>query len=137
MWRCGCLPPRAFDFVFRSFIRTSAQHIPKIQIVAYFGFTGSGCLNRLAGQLTEIFPDREGPDDPNLLTNMDDATMNSLLKNLIAKLSNKCPKLNHDINEARPRVQHPRLLPEEDGERRRQPLVAGRHVGLGHATILA
>jgi len=41
------------------------------------------------GQLTEIFPDREGPDDPNLLTNMDDATMNSLLKNLIAKLSNK------------------------------------------------
>ncbi|HEY7221901.1 MAG TPA: DUF4175 family protein [Candidatus Binatia bacterium] len=41
------------------------------------------------GQLTNLFPDREGPDDPNLLTNMDDATMNSLLKNLIAKLSNK------------------------------------------------
>ena len=41
------------------------------------------------GQLTELFPDREGPDDPNLLTNLDDATMNSLLKNLIAKLSNK------------------------------------------------
>jgi hypothetical protein len=41
------------------------------------------------GQLTELFPDREGPDDPNLLANMDDATMNSLLKNLIAKLSNK------------------------------------------------
>ena len=41
------------------------------------------------GQLTDLFPDREGPDDPNLLTNLDDATMNSLLKNLIAKLSNK------------------------------------------------
>ncbi|HVO93383.1 MAG TPA: DUF4175 family protein [Terriglobales bacterium] len=41
------------------------------------------------GQLTEVFPDREGPDDPSLLTNMDDATMNSLLKNLIAKLSSK------------------------------------------------
>jgi soluble cytochrome b562 len=41
------------------------------------------------GKLTEVFPDREGPDDPSLLTNLDDATMNSLLKNLIAKLSNK------------------------------------------------
>jgi len=41
------------------------------------------------GQLTDLFPDREGPDDPSLLTNLDDATMNSLLKNLIAKLSNK------------------------------------------------
>ena len=41
------------------------------------------------GQLTELFPDREGPDDPNLLTNLDDATMNSLIKNLIAKLSSK------------------------------------------------
>jgi len=41
------------------------------------------------GQLTELFPDREGPDDPSLLTNMDDATMNALLKNMIAKLSNK------------------------------------------------
>ena len=41
------------------------------------------------GKLTELFPDREGPDDPSLLTNLDDATMNSLLKNLIAKLSNK------------------------------------------------
>lgn len=41
------------------------------------------------GQLTELFPDREGPDDPSLLTNMDDATMNALLRNLIAKLSNK------------------------------------------------
>ena len=41
------------------------------------------------GRLTEIFPDREGADDPSLLANMDDATMNSLLKNLIAKLSSK------------------------------------------------
>ena len=41
------------------------------------------------GQLTELFPDREGPDDPSLLTNMDDATINALLRNLIAKLSNK------------------------------------------------
>jgi hypothetical protein len=41
------------------------------------------------GQLTELFPDREGPDDPSLLTNLDDATMNSLLRNLIARLSNK------------------------------------------------
>jgi hypothetical protein len=41
------------------------------------------------GKLTELFPDREGPDDPSLLTNMDDATMNALLRNLIAKLSSK------------------------------------------------
>jgi hypothetical protein len=41
------------------------------------------------GQLTELFPDREGPDDPSLLTNLDDATMNSLLRNLIAKLSQR------------------------------------------------
>ncbi|HSE85214.1 MAG TPA: DUF4175 family protein [Candidatus Binatia bacterium] len=41
------------------------------------------------GQLTELFPDREGPDDPSVLENLDDATMNQLLKNLIAKLLNK------------------------------------------------
>jgi len=41
------------------------------------------------GQLTELFPDREGPDDPSLLENLDDATMNQLLKNLIAKLLSK------------------------------------------------
>lgn len=41
------------------------------------------------GRLTELFPDREGPDDPSLLTNMDDATMNALLRNMIAKLSNR------------------------------------------------
>jgi len=41
------------------------------------------------GKLTELFPDREGADDPSLLTNMDDATMNALLKNLIAKLSQR------------------------------------------------
>jgi soluble cytochrome b562 len=41
------------------------------------------------GRLTELFPDREGPDDPSLLTNLDDATMNQLLKNLIAKLHSK------------------------------------------------
>jgi tetratricopeptide (TPR) repeat protein len=39
------------------------------------------------GQLTDLFPDREGPDDPSLLKNLDDATMNALLRNLIAKLS--------------------------------------------------
>lgn len=39
------------------------------------------------GQLTDLFPDREGPDDPGLLKNLDDATMNALLRNLIAKLS--------------------------------------------------
>ncbi|MFZ1988400.1 MAG: DUF4175 family protein, partial [Alphaproteobacteria bacterium] len=41
------------------------------------------------GQLTEIFPDREGPDDPNAATMLDEATMNQLLKNLIAKLLSK------------------------------------------------
>jgi hypothetical protein len=41
------------------------------------------------GRLTELFPDREGPDDPNAATMLDDATMNQLLKNLIAKLLNK------------------------------------------------
>ena len=37
------------------------------------------------GQLTELFPDREGPDDPSVLENLDDATMNQQLRNLIAK----------------------------------------------------
>jgi soluble cytochrome b562 len=41
------------------------------------------------GKLTEIFPDREGPDDPEAATKLDDATMNQLLKNLIAKLLSK------------------------------------------------
>lgn len=41
------------------------------------------------GALTALFPDREGPDSPDLLTNLDDATMNALLKNQIAKLLNK------------------------------------------------
>ncbi len=45
-------------------------------------------LNEL-GQLTELFPDREGPDDPGVRENLDDATMNQLLKNLIAKLLSK------------------------------------------------
>jgi hypothetical protein len=38
------------------------------------------------GELTELFPDREGPDVPEAATTLDDATMNQLLKNLIAKL---------------------------------------------------
>jgi hypothetical protein len=38
------------------------------------------------GQLTELFPDREGPDVPEAATTLDDANMNQLLKNLIAKL---------------------------------------------------
>ena len=41
------------------------------------------------GQLSELFPDREGPDEPGAAENLDDATMNQLLKNLIAKLLNK------------------------------------------------
>lgn len=41
------------------------------------------------GALTNLFPDREGPDSPDLLTNLDDATMNALLKNQIAKLLNR------------------------------------------------
>ncbi|MPZ77799.1 MAG: DUF4175 family protein [Deltaproteobacteria bacterium] len=41
------------------------------------------------GQLTELFPDREGPDNPEAATKLDDATMNQLIKNLIAKLLGK------------------------------------------------
>jgi hypothetical protein len=41
------------------------------------------------GQLTELFPDREGADDPSVVESLDDATMNQLLKNLIAKLLSK------------------------------------------------
>ncbi len=41
------------------------------------------------GKLTELFPDREGPEDPEAATKLDDATMNQLLKNLIAKLLGK------------------------------------------------
>jgi hypothetical protein len=46
--------------------------------------------NRELGQLTELFPDREGGDnDPDINSKLDDSAMNQLLKNLIAKLSNK------------------------------------------------
>ncbi|MDH3446377.1 MAG: DUF4175 domain-containing protein, partial [Deltaproteobacteria bacterium] len=39
------------------------------------------------GQLTQLFPDREGgDDDPEITKKLDDATMNQLVKNLIAKL---------------------------------------------------
>ena len=39
------------------------------------------------GQLTQVFPDREGgDDDPEITKKLDDATMNQLVKNLIAKL---------------------------------------------------
>jgi soluble cytochrome b562 len=39
------------------------------------------------GQLTQVFPDREGgDDDPEIAKKLDDATMNQLVKNLIAKL---------------------------------------------------
>jgi soluble cytochrome b562 len=41
------------------------------------------------GKLTELFPDREGPEDPEAAAKLDDATMNQLLKNLIAKLLGK------------------------------------------------
>jgi hypothetical protein len=42
------------------------------------------------GQLTELFPDREGGDnDPGINEKLDESTMNQLLKNLIAKLLNK------------------------------------------------
>src|SRR5918996_3327166 len=42
------------------------------------------------GRLTELFPDREGGDnDPEINDKLDEATMNQLLKNLIAKLLNK------------------------------------------------
>jgi Domain of unknown function (DUF4175) len=42
------------------------------------------------GQLTELFPDREGGDNnPDINNVLDESTMNQLLKNLIAKLLNK------------------------------------------------
>ncbi len=41
------------------------------------------------GQLTELFPDREGGDIGDPVGQLDDATMNQLVKNLIAKLLNK------------------------------------------------
>src|SRR2546428_7156181 len=42
------------------------------------------------GQLTELFPDREGGDnDPDINDKLDESIMNQLLKNLIAKLLNK------------------------------------------------
>jgi soluble cytochrome b562 len=41
------------------------------------------------GKLTDLFPDREGPEDPEAATKLDDATMNQLVKNLIAKLLSK------------------------------------------------
>ena len=42
------------------------------------------------GRLTELFPDREGGDnDPEINEKLDEATMNQLLKNLIARLLNK------------------------------------------------
>jgi soluble cytochrome b562 len=42
------------------------------------------------GQLTELFPDREGGgEDPEITKKLDDATMNQLVKNLISKLLSK------------------------------------------------
>ena len=66
------------------------------------------------GKLTELFPDREGPDDPSLLTNLDDATMNALLKNLIAKLSNKdFPGFNEGDGHARKELAKKRAAAQE------------------------
>ena len=66
------------------------------------------------GELTGLFPDREGADDPSLLTNMDDATMNSLLRNLIAKLSNRdFPGYNEGDGHARKELSKKRTAAQE------------------------
>jgi len=71
------------------------------------------------GQLTELFPDREGPDDPSLLTNLDDATMNALLKNLIAKLSDKdFPGYNEGDGHARKELAKKRAPTQESRAQR-------------------
>ena len=71
------------------------------------------------GKLTELFPDREGPDDPSLLTNLDDATMNALLKNLIAKLSNKdFPGFNEGDGYARKELAKKRAAAQESRAQR-------------------
>jgi hypothetical protein len=76
------------------------------------------------GKLTELFPDREGPDDPNLLANMDDASMNALLKNLIAKLSNKdFPGFNQGDGYLRKELSKKRSAAQEARARRAEKSV--------------
>ena len=78
------------------------------------------------GKLTELFPDREGPDDPSLLSNLDDATMNALLKNLIAKLSNKdFPGFNEGDGYARKELAKKRAAAQESRAQRAEKSLNG------------
>jgi soluble cytochrome b562 len=71
------------------------------------------------GQLSELFPDREGPDDPSLLTHLDDATMNSLLRNLIARLSNRdFPGYNEGDGHTRKELAKQRTAAQEERAQR-------------------
>ncbi len=70
------------------------------------------------GQLTELFPDREGPDAPDTSL-LDDATMNQLLKNLIAKLLDKdFPGYGQGDDLARKELAKKRLPAQEQRARR-------------------
>jgi hypothetical protein len=78
------------------------------------------------GQLSELFPDREGPDDPSLLTHMDDATMNSLLRNLIAKLSNRdFPGYNEGDGHTRKELAKQRNAAQEERAQRAEQSLDG------------
>jgi soluble cytochrome b562 len=67
------------------------------------------------GQLTQVFPDREGgDDDPDVTKKLDETTMNQLVKNLIAKLLAKdFPGYNEGDKLARNELAKPRTPPQE------------------------
>jgi hypothetical protein len=67
------------------------------------------------GQLTEIFPDREGgDDDPEITKKLDETTMNQLVKNLIAKLLAKdFPGYGEGDKLARSELVKPRTAEQE------------------------
>ncbi|MGH7929504.1 MAG: DUF4175 family protein, partial [Candidatus Binatia bacterium] len=70
---------------------------------------------RELGQLTEIFPDREGgDDDPEITKKLDETTMNQLVKNLIAKLLAKdFPGYGEGDKLARNELAKPRTAAQE------------------------
>ena len=67
------------------------------------------------GQLTQVFPDREGgDDDPEITKKLDETTMNQLVKNLIAKLLAKdFPGYGEGDKLARGELAKPRTAAQE------------------------
>ena len=79
------------------------------------------------GQLTQVFPDREGgDDDPEITKKLDETTMNQLVKNLIAKLLAKdFPGYGEGDNLARNELAKPRTPAQEPKARQAEATLKG------------